>query len=41
MKPQLQELKLVTKADVYCNENLVGTLARQSDGSVAFSYNKD
>ncbi|MEU5840174.1 HipA domain-containing protein [Streptomyces diacarni] len=41
MKPQLQELKLVTKADVYCNENLAGTLARQSDGSVAFSYNKD
>lgn len=41
MKPQLQELKLVTKADVYCNEILVGTLARQSDGSVAFSYNKD
>lgn len=41
MIPQLQELKLVTQADVYCNENLAGTLTRQIDGSVAFSYDED
>ncbi|MGP9526640.1 type II toxin-antitoxin system HipA family toxin [Glutamicibacter sp. AOP5-A2-18] len=38
MTPQLQELKLVTQADVYCNESLAGYLVRQTDGSVAFSY---
>lgn len=41
MTQQLQELKLVAKADVYCKENLAGSLTRQFDGSVVFaSFNK-
>jgi len=40
MNPQLQELKLVTQADVYCNESLAGYLTRQADGSVAFTYDE-
>lgn len=40
MTASLQELKLVTQADVYCNENLAGHLTRQPDGSVAFKYDE-
>lgn len=40
MTPQLQELKLVAKADVYCNEILAGSLTRQFDGSVVFAYDE-
>ncbi|WP_347038681.1 HipA N-terminal domain-containing protein [Glutamicibacter halophytocola] len=41
MNPQLQDLKLVTQADVYCNESLAGYLTRQADGSVAFTYDEN
>lgn len=38
--PQLQDLKLVTQADVYCNDSLAGSITRQADGGVAFRYDK-
>lgn len=40
MIPQLQDLKLVTQADVYCNDSLAGSITRQADGGVAFRYDK-
>lgn len=40
MMPQLQDLKLVTQADVYCNDSLAGSITRQADGGVAFRYDK-
>ncbi|WP_159613284.1 type II toxin-antitoxin system HipA family toxin [Glutamicibacter sp. JC586] len=41
MTVDLQELKRVARADVYCNETLAGELARRADGSVAFTYYPD
>ena len=40
MNPALQELKFISSADVYCNEQLAGQLVRQPDGSVVFTYDR-